>query len=314
MRGSMLRLVTTAIASAAIFWPVLARAQSETVTITAVAGTGCDNDQFHVTVARSNLDGDPYALHFVASVGGLVYTNQGAPVSTDGSSDYYIYSNFSAGSVPNPGVYPMPSGQPIQIDVALERPAGKVLTSWRMVVDGCNTGAVQSNGLPPVPTPQQETLKVVGVDGLGCNNDVFNVTVQAAGLDNAPYTMRAVATVGALVYMNGHASFVADDSRLQYVYGTFSYGPVANEGTYPMPAGQPLQLDLTLERPAGTVLYRWRLVVDGCDTGNIILNSAVKSGTASTAPVPGLDPAGIALLSALLGLAFAWRRRSRRRL
>jgi len=312
MRESMARRIWMAIALAFFSWPALALAQSEAVSVVAVAGTGCLNDQFHVTVARANLDGNPYTLHFVASIGGLVYTNQAATFSVDGSSDFYIYSSFSAGSVPNEGTYPMPTGQPIQIDVALERPFGKVLTSWRTVVDGCDTGVIQSNGPPPVPTPQNEALSVLGINLLGCIDDVFNITVQATGLDNGPYTLRAVATVGGLVYTNSHFSLVADDTRFVYVYSSFSYGTVPNPGTFPMPAGQPLQFDLTLERPAGTLLYHRRFVVDGCDTGNVTLNAVVPLVVLTAAPVPALHPAGLALLAGLLGALFAWRRRERR--
>lgn len=312
MREAVLRLGSAAFAAAMLVLATPALGQVESVAIVTVAGTGCDNDQFHVTVSRASLDGgDPYFVHFVASVGGLVYTNQAVSVTTDGSSDYYIYTNFTGGPVDNAGTFPMPAGQPIQIDVGLERPFGKIIATQRMTVDGCGTGSVFTNGPTPAPTPQREMLKMLGVEGVGCNNDVFNVSVRASNLDNGPYTMRAVATSGGLVYMNGHASFVSDATRLQYLYGTFSYGPVANGGTFPIPSGQPVQLDLTLERPAGTVLYARRVVFDGCDTGNVTFDAPLRLSSPPVAAVPTTHPAGLALLGALLGLAFAWQRRRR---
>ena len=39
-------------------------------------------------------------------------------------------------------------------------------------------------------------------------------------------------------------------------------------------AGQPRRrcIDFTLERPVGTILYEWTLIVDGYNTGDIIYN------------------------------------------
>ena len=77
MRDSIVRRISTTIAVVCFSWPALASAQSETVSITGVAGTGCQSDQFHVTVARTNLDGNPYRVHFVASVSAGEVTETG---------------------------------------------------------------------------------------------------------------------------------------------------------------------------------------------------------------------------------------------
>ncbi|MFN8450451.1 MAG: hypothetical protein U0521_18170 [Anaerolineae bacterium] len=60
------------------------------------------------------------------------------------------------------------------------------------------------------------------------------------------------------------------------IFNNFTYGAVPNPGTYPIPSGQLMTLDFTLERPIGTILFRWQLVVDGRDTGNIIFNGILS--------------------------------------
>lgn len=312
MRGTMLRLLATALAVALLLLPTFASA-AESVTLVAVAGTGCDNDQFHVTVQRAGLDGgDPYVVHFVASASGHIYTNQAVSVTADGSSDYYIYTNFSAGPVQDQGVFPIANNVPVQIDVALERPSGKVLTSRRMIVDGCNTGVVQSNGALPNLSHRPETLQAIDVNGTGCDNDQFNLDVVGSNLDNGPYTMRSVAAVAGLVYMNTLQSWVSDDERLEYVYGSFSYGSVPNLGTFPMPNNQPVQIDLTLERPAGVVIYAWRVVVNNCVDGAVTFSgpAAVVGPVVSAVPVPATDRLALIVIAVLIALLGVCRRRN----
>jgi hypothetical protein len=48
-----------------------------------------------------------------------------------------------------------------------------------------------------------------------------------------------------------------------------------------MPEATELRIDLTLEQPIGTILYEWTLIVDGCDTGEILHN-----GPTGDIPVP----------------------------
>jgi hypothetical protein len=122
-----------------------------------------------------------------------------------------------------------------------------------------------------------ETLKVLSVNTAGCNSGQFNLTIERANLDGGTYTVHTVVTAGGLIYMNEAASISVNGSSGWTVFNNFSYGVVGNPGTYPIPAGQQMQLELTLERPIGTILYSWKLVVDGCDTGNIISNGSLGS-------------------------------------
>lgn len=136
-----------------------------------------------------------------------------------------------------------------------------------------------------------ETFKVTSVNTTGCNSGEFGMTVERANLDGGTYTVHTVVTVGGLIYMNEAASISVNGLSGWNIFNNFTYGPVGNQGTYPIPAGQQMTLDFTLERPMGTVLYSWQLVVDGCDTGNIIFNGAPGGGgeTPEDASVPGCD-------------------------
>ena len=71
------------------------------------------------------------------------------------------------------------------------------------------------------------------------------------------------------------------------------------------------ELDYTLERPVGTTLYAWTLVVDGCDTGNILFNGPTT--VTSAMPVPTLSEWATVGLLTMLMLAGLARLRSRRR-
>ncbi len=142
-----------------------------------------------------------------------------------------------------------------------------------------------------------ETFQVVSVDTVGCNSGNFGMTVERANLDGGTYYVHTVVTVGGLIYMNEQASISANGLTGWNIFNNFTYGAVPNPGTYPIPSGQQMRLDFTLERPVGTVLYSWALVVDGCDTGNILFNGA-PSGTACDLSIPTGSVVGEAPLGA----------------
>ncbi len=127
-----------------------------------------------------------------------------------------------------------------------------------------------------------ETFQVISVDTPSCTSGGFGMTVQRSNLDGGTYFVRTVVTVNSLVYMNEQASISLNGLSGWNIYNNFSYGAVPNPGTYPIPAGQTMRLDFTLERPVGTVLYAWTLVVDGCDTGNILYNGPTTTNSAGT--------------------------------
>lgn len=165
------------------------------------------------------------------------------------------------------------------------------------------TLALAATGFATIASAQ--TFQVVSVNTTGCDSGNFGMTVERAGLDGGTYFVRTVVTVGAFVYMNENASISVNGLSGWNVFNNFNYGPVPNQGTYPIPSGQTMTLDFSLERPVGNILYRWRLVVDGCDTGNILANGPAN---AASVPVP-LPPWGWAAIALMLASTVAMGRR-----
>ncbi|MGE0639451.1 MAG: IPTL-CTERM sorting domain-containing protein [Thermoanaerobaculia bacterium] len=158
----------------------------------------------------------------------------------------------------------------------------------------------------------QETFQVVSVDTLGCNSGDFGMTVERANLDGGAYTVRTVVTVQPFIYMNENALISINGQSSWNIFNNFTYGPVPNPGTYPIPSGQEMRVDFTLERPIGTILYDWTLIVDGCDTGNILYNGPLAGAPAETIlAIPALSPTGTIVFALLLALSFTWIRRRR---
>lgn len=155
----------------------------------------------------------------------------------------------------------------------------------------------------------QESFEVVSVNTLGCNSGNFGMTVLRSNLDGGIYTVHTMVTVGAFIYMNEAASISVNGLSGWNVFNNFTYGSVPNPGTYPIPSGETMRLDFTLERPIGAALYAWTLIVDGCDTGNILYNGETSGLAPSILEIPALSPVGMVALAVALMLAFLWVRR-----
>jgi hypothetical protein len=153
----------------------------------------------------------------------------------------------------------------------------------------------------PAAFGQSETFRVISVDTTGCSSGQFGMTVERANLDGGSYIVHTVVTVNGLIYMNEEANISVNGTSGWNIFNNFTYGAVANPGTYPIPSGQPMRLDFTLERPKGTVLFSWALVVDGCSTGTILYNGPPEGLDGGVANVPSLSAVGLAILA----LAFA---------
>jgi hypothetical protein len=96
---------------------------------------------------RTNFDGGAYTVHTVVTVNGLIYMNEGASISTNGTATWFLVNNFTYGAVPNPGTWPMPQNALVRMDFTVERPKGTILHAWSTVADSCNTGNLLYNGL-----------------------------------------------------------------------------------------------------------------------------------------------------------------------
>jgi hypothetical protein len=139
-----------------------------------------------------------------------------------------------------------------------------------MVLAALVTGVVWTTA--PTARAAGESFKVISVDTTGCDSGNFGMTVERANLDGGSYTVRTVASAAGLIYMNEAASISVNGLSGWNIFNNFTYGAVPNPGTMPIPQNKQLRIDFTLERPMGTVLFGWTVVVDGCNTGNILYN------------------------------------------
>ena len=144
---------------------LLAGAQSasaQSFQVQSVDAVGCQSGDFRMTVLRAGLDGGAYVLRTVVQGGGLIYMNESAGISINGTSGWSLFNIFDYGPVPNPGTWPIPPGMPLRMDFTLERPAGTILDSWTLNVDGCNTGNITYNG----PTSAVAAVPATSLPGL----------------------------------------------------------------------------------------------------------------------------------------------------
>ena len=127
-------------------------ASAQTFQVQSIDALGCNSGDFRMTVVRAGLDGGSYVVRTVVQGGGLVYMNESASITTNGSASWGLFDLFNYGSVPNPGTWPIPPNTPLQIDFTLERPVGTVLDAWTLNVSAA-TPAPSATTAPPLPWP-----------------------------------------------------------------------------------------------------------------------------------------------------------------
>ena len=145
------------------------------------------------------------------------------------------------------------------------------------------TMALMSTGLLAVTaTPAHaagELWAVNAVTTVGCADNSIELATHTSGLTGVDYISHTRAYSGGLQYMNEDAGNLDNDADYDWgIYASESYGPSTSPvGTWPIPAGQRIDLYLELERPKGTVLSSWHLVIDGCDTKNVLFTGPTSS-------------------------------------
>lgn len=123
-----------------------------------------------------------------------------------------------------------------------------------------------------------ESWSVIGINKVGCTDFDWNVETRRAGLQGGAYTWHAQLSSGGKVYMNEGFDEVSQNGDFGWtLYSVFSYGTVANPGTYPLTPGVPLKLVLTIERPIGTVLSSWTMVAKSCDSTDLLYNGPTSA-------------------------------------
>ena len=161
-------------------------------------------------------------------------------------------------------------------------------------------------GVVPVASAQSESWKVISVNSTGCAAAATTMTMEAANLDlSNPPNAITVVTVGGLIYMSENVGPIDNQIYVWSLYNSSSYGPV--DAVFPLPPGQEVRIDLRLELPLGNVVYGWTLILDGCDTGNILFNGQTYPAAVASPEVCGLAvPAGSVVGEAPLGAQAYW--------
>lgn len=121
-----------------------------------------------------------------------------------------------------------------------------------------------------------ELWKVTAVNTFGCDSNDWDLDVLFSGQDGGGgYIAHTVVSSGGLVYMNEDVGASSNGATNWGLYATTSYGPTT--GTYPIPAGQPMKVVFTLERPKGHVLSSWTMVAKSCDGAALHYNGLTSS-------------------------------------
>lgn len=120
------------------------------------------------------------------------------------------------------------------------------------------------------------TWSVTGVNSVGCNSSDWDISVEWAGTDGGSYQHHTKVEAGGLVYMNeGFDTTRSDSIGTWGLYDDNSYGPTT--AAYPIPAGKPMKVTLTLERPKGTVVSSWTMVAASCDKSTLLYNGPTSA-------------------------------------
>ena len=140
-----------------------------------------------------------------------------------------------------------------------------------------------------------EEWSIDSVTAFGCDDDAISLGVTFSGLDGVgPYDQQTIAVVAGETYMNQLGNFVNIDGS--YGWGIFSDstgGPI--DGTYPMPNDTNVDMQFILYDPTDTAVWQCDVVMDACNSGNIISN-------ACGSPTPTMPRQAMLLLTLVLAI------------
>lgn len=148
---------------------------------------------------------------------------------------------------------------------------------------------------------------VVDVISTGCNSGDFGFDTVFFNV-TSPAFAHTTADAGGDRYMNeqfdyiasfgGHTDARPDDWFLFDLDDGGASGPTT--GTWPIPDDTPVTVNFMIRDAFdGTLQFQRRVVVDGCNTGNIVSNVVVNVGGPSQ-PIPTMGRIGLAITAAVL--------------
>jgi hypothetical protein len=116
---------------------------------------------------------------------------------------------------------------------------------------------------------------VLAVQHAGCEPRAFRLAVQRSGFRGGRYLVRTRVEVDGRTYMDERATIHVDGASDWMLYDDYSWPGEAIANPWPLPAGRPLRVELTLLRPSGGIVERQALVFDDCARGRLLLRSAL---------------------------------------
>lgn len=148
---------------------------------------------------------------------------------------------------------------------------------------------------PAAPTGNGETWSIDSVVSFGCNDSDITLQVTFSGLDGiGPYDQQTIVQAAGATYMNQLGNFVNSDLTGNWaIFSDSTGGPT--DGVFPMPADTNIDMQFILYDPNDVPIYQCDVVMDACNTGNLISNTC-------GAPTPTMPVQALLVLTLVLGI------------
>ena len=135
-----------------------------------------------------------------------------------------------------------------------------------------------------------ESWRVIDVLRTGCEISDYDVTTRFEGLDSDPYCVHTQTFSDGKVYGNeGYEAVQTNVDQEWTLANDFSYAAMDNQGAWPITPGKQVRAVFMLERPKGTVLSSWTIVVPSCESATLLYNGPTSADTDGDFVVPPTD-------------------------
>ncbi len=119
----------------------------------------------------------------------------------------------------------------------------------------------------PDTTPR---FDVTAITGTGCAAIATSFEMESKNFAGTKHVIRTTVRADGLTFMDEGVELDSDDAWSWSLYASTSYGPVADQGTWPLPPDTPVYVQFNVEQPKGTVLSTQRVVFDSCNTAGVL--------------------------------------------